>query len=189
MTVGPRAVRAIESRTAVVVLFAIIVACRSSGSSADIPKPVFVPQGARELRVGQGVATGQVDVSYLVEAKYPAPDLREALARTLRASGYQVLDHDFLDPGTRIDGPRDWASYVDATLRPATCVRELVEDWQNLQGDVVRYSLRYDSPCEAGPVRRMMPTNETLRVTAAVIPAETARATREALESFSRQRK
>jgi hypothetical protein len=54
----------------------------------------------------------------------------------------------------------------------------LVEDWQNNQGDVVRYSLRYDSPCDAGPVRRMEPTTATLKVTIGMFPAALARAMR-----------
>jgi hypothetical protein len=54
------------------------------------------------------------------------------------------------------------------------------EDWQNSEGDVVRYSLRYDSPCEGGPVRRDEPGTARLRVTVGILPAAAARAAREA---------
>jgi hypothetical protein len=97
----------------------------------------------------------------MVQAKYPAEEIREGMARTLRDSGYQWLDHDFLDPSRKLEKPRDWWSYVDGTGRRETCVRELLEDWPTPHSDVVRYSLRDDSSCEAGPAaHRVEPTTE-----------------------------
>jgi hypothetical protein len=168
-----------------VILLSATAACRSASSPADIPKAVFLSPSARELRVTNGAAPGQVDVAYVAEEKYPAPEIREGLTRTLRDGGYQPLDHDFLDPSLRLEVPRDWGSYLDSSTRSETCVRELVEDWQNSQGDIVRYGLRYDSPCEAGPVRRDEPTTVILKVTVAMIPAAAAHAAREALSRVS----
>jgi hypothetical protein len=177
-----------KSHICIVILLSATAGCRPSSSPADVPKAVFRPPGARELRVSDGVAPGQVDVVYVAEEKYPAPEIREGLTNTLRDSGYQLLDHDFLDPSVKLEVPRDWGSYIDGPTRRETCVRELVEDWQNSQGDIVRYSLRYDSPCEAGPVRRAEPTTATLKVTVAMIPAAVARAAREALSRVPRSR-
>jgi hypothetical protein len=177
---GPTTADYMKSQMCIAILLCITAGCRSTGSPADVPKAVFYPPGARELRVSDGVAPGQIDVAYVVEEKYPAPEIREGLTRTLRDSGYQPLDHDFLDPSLKLGVPRDWGSYVDGTARRETCVRELVEDWQNTQGDIARYRLRYDSPCEAGPVRRAEPTTATLKVTVGMIPAAAARAAREA---------
>ncbi len=173
----------------IVILICATGGCRSASSPTDVPKAVFLPPSARDLRVSGGVAPGQVDVTYLAEEKYPAPEIRKGLARTLRDSGYEPLDHDFLDPTIKLEVPRRWESYVDGTTGRETCVRELVEDWQNSQADVLRYSLRYDSPCEAGPVGRTEPTTATLRVTIGLIPAAAARAGREALGRLSPDRR
>jgi hypothetical protein len=176
-------------RSRILILFALVGGCSPSSLRSDVPKPVFVPTAARELRVANGVAPGQVDISYVVQAKYPAAEIRDGMARALRDGGYQLLDHDFLNPSRKLENPRDWSSYVDGTGRRETCVRELVEDWQTPHGDVVRYSLRYDSSCEAGPAaHRVEPTPEALRVSVGVIPAESARAAREALDRISHGR-
>ena len=100
-------------------------------------------------------------------------------------AGISFLTMTSLASSRKLEVPRDWSSYVDSTSRRETCVRELVEDWQNSQGDVVRYSLRYDSPCEAGRVRRAEPTTPKLKVTVGMMPAAAARATREALGRVS----
>lgn len=176
-----------NNRTWVYALLCAVAACRSSAQPGAVPTAVFVPPAARQLRVTDGAAPGQRDVVYLIEEKYPAPRIREGLGRTLRDSGYQILDHDFLDPSGKPEPPRDWGSYVDAATRPETCVRELIEDWQNGRGDVVRYSLRYDSPCDSGRASRTEPTTDTVKVAVGVIPAETARALRDALSKAQRR--
>ena len=48
------------------------------------------------------------------------------------------------NPAENFEAPRDWGSHIDGTARREACVRELVEDWQSPNGDVVRYSLRYN---------------------------------------------
>lgn len=168
-------------RCMMIILLAVMAGCGRTSTPADVPNAVFVPSHARDLRVRDGVAPGQIDVAYIAEEKYPAPQVRQGLARALRDSAYQPLDHDFLDPSERLEVPREWGSYTQDTRGREICVREVVEDWQNAQGDIVRYSLRYDSPCEAGPVRRAEPTTTTLRVTVGMIPVAAVRAAREFL--------
>jgi hypothetical protein len=175
-----------KSRLYMVILLAVMAGCGRASFPADVPEAVFVPSGARELRVSDGAAPDQVDVAYVAEEKYPAPQVRQGLARALRDSGYQLLDHDFLDPDEKVEVPRKWGSYIDDTGRREICVREVVEDWQNAQGDVVRYSLRYDSPCDAG--LRRQPTTTTLRVTVGMIPAAAVRAARESLRESTADR-
>jgi hypothetical protein len=177
-----------KSRLFIVILLAVMAGCGRASLPADVPKAVFVLSDARELRISDGAAPGQIDVAYVAEEKYPAPQVRQGLARALRDSGYQLLDHDFLDPGEKLEVPREWISYVDGTERREICVREVVEDWQNAQADVVRYRLRYDSPCEAGRVRRAEPTTTTLRVTVGMIPAAGVRAARESLRESAADR-
>ena len=63
-------------------------------------------------------------------------------------------------------------------------MRELAENWQNANGDVVVYWLRYDSTCDSGPVRRSEPTTDTLKVVAMVVPAAVVRDGRESLRNI-----
>lgn len=135
------------------------------------------------MRVAPGVGTGQVDVSYVTDEGYPATETRASLGRTLHSAGYALLDHDFLDPDHRFERPPEWWSYEDGTTSSERCVWQVVEDWQNAAGDVVRLALRYRQPCEAGPVRRGEPTSRSLRIVAGLLPAATARAGREAARS------
>ena len=169
-----------------VLLFAT-AGCVSSGNPAGSPKQMFVHPAARELRILES-SSGRVDVTYGVQENFPAPQLRESIARRLRESGYHLLDHDFLDPSAKVETPREWASYIDGRTRPETCVREIVEDWQNAKGDVVRSGLRYDSACDRGSVHRSESTTESLRVNAMAIPASAVREMLDALRKASPRR-
>ena len=184
----PTTPRDMKARVLMGILLAAMAGCARAGLPAELPKEVFLPSDAREVRVSNGAAPGQIDVAYVADEKYPARQIRQGLARALRESGYQLLDHDFLDPNEKLEIPREWGSYVTDTGRRETCVREVVEDWQNAQGDVVRCSVRYDSPCDAGPVRSTEPTTTTLRVTVGMIPAAAARAAREVMRESGAER-
>ncbi len=168
-------------------LLAVVGGCATSVDPPGVPKSVFVPAGARDLRVS-GEPPGKIDVTYVVQDKYPASQTREQLAQALRDSGYHLLDHGFLEPNVKVETPRVWASYVDGRTSHETCVRELVENWQNANGDVVLYGLRYDSTCDPGAVRRSEPTTDTLKVVAAVIPAAFVRDGRESVRKTLPQR-
>jgi len=168
-------------------LLAVVGGCATSVDPAEVPKSVFVPGGARDLRVS-GEPPGKIDVTYVVQEKYPTSQTREHLAQALRDSGYHLLDHGFLEPNVKMETPRVWASYVDDRTPHETCVRELVENWQNANGDVVLYGLRYDSTCDPAAVRRSEPTTDTLKVVAAVIPAGLVREGRETLRTTLPQR-
>ena len=89
--------------TWMIILLSAVAGCSSSSNLADVPKAVFVsPRAHGGFRVADGAAPGQVDVSYVAQAKFPAIEIREGLARALRESGYQVLDYDFLEPSRKL---------------------------------------------------------------------------------------
>jgi hypothetical protein len=99
----------------------IVPSCVSRSRPADAPDAIFVPSSARELRVAPGVGTGQVDVSYSVTERYPAAGIRRSLTHALRDGGYELLDHDFLYTGQRLEVPREWWSYVSREGDPERC--------------------------------------------------------------------
>jgi hypothetical protein len=174
-----------NARTFVLLMAFGLVGCSSWGPHSDVPKPAFVPTAARQLRVTTGAAKGQVDLAYTVQASYPAQEIRDGWGRTLREHGYRHLDYDFLDPNRKAGVSGEWVSYLDATSRPAGCVRELIEDWQNDRDDVVRYRLRYDGPCETRTNNHTPQSTDTLKVIAGFIPAAAVRAGRAFMERVS----
>jgi hypothetical protein len=179
---------------ACIALIVMVAGCATSSNPSEAPKVIFVAEGARDLRESRQ-SSGQIDVMYRVQEKYPAVRIRDDLARTLQAAGFRVLDHDYLDPDHKQHPdhkqqiPRQWSSYVDGRKRTESCVLRLVEDWQNTDGDVVRYALTYESPCK--PVSSVWPdaTVDTLEVTAIVIPAALVRVQREAAKKLAPRRR
>jgi hypothetical protein len=167
----------VNARICVLVVLGV-ARCSSPGRHLDVPKPAFVPPAARQLRVTTGAAKGQVDVGYVVQASYPAQEIRDGWGLTLREHGYRQIDHDFLDPDRKSGVPGEWVSYPDETSGRPLCVREVMEDWQNDQDDVVRYRLRYEGPCDTGSSNHTPQSTDALQVIAGLIPADAVRAGR-----------
>ena len=128
------------------------------------PEEVWVPEGATDLKVRSS------SIGYTTHDAFPANRVREGLERQLSARGYKRLNRDALDL-TGTETVSEWRSYIDGRSGREQCRLEIVEDWQNAGGDVVRLVLGYEGPCDKNAVTRPDPSNDTLRVEAAILNA------------------
>jgi hypothetical protein len=141
---------------------------------AQLPSQLFVPPWARDVRP-EIKPDGEKGVMYTVEQEFPADTLLAQIRAALPSPEWRPLAKDWLNPDSPSSHERGWRGFGDATRKPATWVHQWVAQWQDSQGDVVWYALRYDSKARQGQVDLARPDNPSLSVTALWVPALVAR--------------
>lgn len=111
---------------------------------------------------------GREQLTYLIEAEYPAERVLPFIKGELKKQGWEPLPNDFLNPGIPSSIQRGWTFFQDQTQSPATFVWQWSVDWKNATNDITSYTLAYQAT-----------TNSTrnlndLHVAALFIPAEIA---------------
>ena len=79
-------------------------------------------------------------LSYSIDASFPASDLIRQISETLASLGYQRQAEDYLNPGTQIGG---WHSFTDATGSSEVAVCQWICEWVSENGTFVHYCLLY----------------------------------------------
>ena len=82
-------------------------------------------------------------VYYEVKTPYPAEEVLSWLREQLAQRGWQPLEDDFLNPGLPSAHVTGWQSFGDASSRQLSWVQQWMADWQDANGNVVVYALRY----------------------------------------------
>ncbi len=93
-------------------------------------------------------------VSYELQVPHPAMEVIDSLARQLTQRGWKALETDMANPSLPAAASAGWGSYVDGTKPRHTYVYEWIGQWQDSQGKVAWYTLRYESEIRNEPVRR-----------------------------------
>lgn len=114
-----------------------------------------------------------------MKAPYPADDFLASARARLASRGWKELQTDWLNPTIPSSHARGWTSFLDTRTRPSMGVHQWSADWQNRPGDVVLYSLRYQSPVSDARHEVPPPAGDDLEVTEMLIPATMARAMRD----------
>ena len=144
------------------------VACQPRAEQeAPVPAAFFVPDGVRNLQ--QHERQGIRDISYEVDATYPASPFLCELTSHLDQQQWRGLREDALNPGLPSSLVRGWGDYGNATRQPETHVHAWMSPWLNEQGDLLIYALQYEYP-EAGT-----PDLSVLKVSAVMWPASLVR--------------
>jgi len=133
---------------------------------------LIVASGAKSVRYVKYEGTDQV--SYQLQADYPAHHVIETISQSLKEKGWEPLKEDYLNPGLPSSHVRGWTSFIDATKSPERSVHQWGAQWQNEAQDIVSYALIYEYP------RGKTPNLKSLQVYASFIPAPLAKAAREA---------
>lgn len=87
-------------------------------------------------------------MSYRMDADYPARKVLEIITRTLRRRGWSPLRQDHFNPALPSSLVRGWTYYQDEVTQPTTSVRCWQADWRR-QNDLVTYRLEYRCPGNA----------------------------------------
>jgi hypothetical protein len=88
---------------------------------------------------------GRQQMSYHVQAEYPAQDVLDTIRRELKQRGWSPLPADFFNPGVASSIVRGWDYYEDHASKPKTSVRVWQADWRR-QRELVTYRLEYRCP-------------------------------------------
>lgn len=144
-------------------------ACRQrTEQQAPLPSALFIPDGARNVqhRERQGVH----EISYEVDAAYPASPFLCQLTQYLDQHQWRGLREDALNPGLGSGLARGWGDYGNATRQPETHVHSWLAQWRNQDGDLLTYGLQYEYP------GRAKPDLSKLKVVASLWPVPVVRA-------------
>lgn len=145
--------------------------CQQQSHAAGKPlKSLVIVGGAKNVKQSK-LAGPREQLSYSIQAEYPANRVLETIKRTLKELGWTPLAEDFLNPGLPSSHVRGWDYYEDQTTHPNTSVRVWQADWQNTQHEVVTYRLEYRCPENLCASTRDL---RDLHVIAIYIPAKLA---------------
>jgi len=151
---------------AVVVAFA---ACeRRVEQQGPLPSAFFIPNGARDVQHRE--RQGSHEVSYEVDAPYPASPFLCELTQHMDQRQWRGLREDALNPGSESSLVRGWGDYGNATRKPETHVHSWSAQWRNKDGDLLTYGLQYEYATTAKPEL------SKLKVSGLIRPANVVRA-------------
>jgi hypothetical protein len=140
----------------------------------DLPVVLVVPPGATDVRP-ETKPDGQMAITYRVREEFAADALLGRIRAALPSPEWQPLPNDWLNPGLLSSHKRGWTDFDDATRTPPTHVHQWLAQWQDSQGNVVWYALRYDSRVQGGAADLSRPDNSSLSVTAVFVPERVAK--------------
>jgi hypothetical protein len=128
-------------------LLVLLVGVTTGAEDASCPPSLIVLPGATNINCRS--FEGTIQVTYRLAVEYPADATIATLRRQLRMLGWLPLAEDFLNPGLSSSIVEGWSVFVDGTVHPEQMVHQWMADWIGLDGQVVRFGLRYSTPAGA----------------------------------------
>lgn len=143
--------------------------CRANA----IPVVFVVPPEARKIqRAERGGAAG---VNFAITEPYPAKRFLGQVNLRMKTLGWTPLEMDWMNPTIPSSHKRGWQSFIDARKPERKAVHQWMGQWRNKTGEIVSYSLSYNSEAPADEFARIPdPSNSELDVNAELIPATIA---------------
>ena len=136
------------------IVWAIVVVCgctapvgqsqQARPPDKEVQSPFVIVQGAKHVARYE-LADGRRQLTYRVDAKYPAQSIIDGIKRSLTIRGWRAMRQDYLNPGMASSLGRGWDYYEDHTTQPITSVRYWQVDWRR-QREIVTYRLEYRCP-------------------------------------------
>ena len=165
-------------------LAVIISSCQmtSNQDPKNYSGSLIVLSGATNINYAKVNDTDQV--TYNLKAAFPAPEVIDQLLKKTSDMGWTPLKEDFMNPGLPTSIVRGWSDYEDASKKPNTKVHSWQTDWQNKNGDVLIFGLKYRYPLNS------QPDMSSMNVVAIYIPAKLAETMKKAsLEMLNKYNK
>lgn len=158
-------------------IFAIVAFC--AACSTPTPQPaalsaLVVPPDATNVR-RETKPDGTAGVTYAVQEEFPADALLGRIRAALTTPDWQPLPNDWLNPDLASSHTRGWTDFDEGRRTPPTHVHQWSAQWRDSKGNVVSYSLRYDSKIQPAGVDVSRPDNSNVSVTALWVPERVAK--------------
>jgi hypothetical protein len=140
--------------------------CQVTNAAPSHPRSLIVLPSASKVTFRS--VDGATQLTYTINAAYPAQDELRAISDNLVRQGWKPLKYDFLNPSIPSSHVRGWQHFDDHTTHPYTSVKQWLAWWMNTRHEVVSYALEYRYPVK-GDVDL-----HTVRVFANFMPAQIA---------------
>jgi len=130
----------------IVASLTIFLGCgtKDSQNPAEYSDCLIVPEGAEQIHYYKMKGTDQV--IFQLNERFPANSIIQHIDMKLKDMGWSRLEYDFMNPDIPSSFIRGWTSFIDGTKKPERDVWAWSSNWENKNGDIVGYSLRYDYP-------------------------------------------
>jgi hypothetical protein len=150
---------------------------------ASLPPELVVPQGATNVVKVQPRPDGGAELHYRLERAFPADDVLTEIRSAFPVDRWRPLTKQWLNPDTDTSHVTGWYSTVIQTNNAETVVHNWNGEWLDRDGNLVMYSLHYESPFVLSEAVATLkhPDNSALSATALWIPARVAKAMRGAV--------
>src|SRR5689334_21087697 len=130
---------------------AIFAACGGLQDRQTWPAELIVVDGSTRLRhTARG--NGTHELTYQLRQLHPAESVLTRIQAALPPDRWQPLTEDWLNPGNASAVPRNWSHFIDGTKTPNNVVHVWFGEWKDGGGNLVEYSLRYDSALPPGEI-------------------------------------
>ena len=127
-----------------------VAACqRRATPQTEAPSTFFIAAEAKNVQRRE--RGGIQEVTYEIDAPYPASSFLCELTQDLDQRQWRGLRMDALNPGTESSLVRGWGDHGNASRTPQTHVHGWMGQWRNQTGDLVTYGLRYEYLASAKP--------------------------------------
>lgn len=129
---------------------------------------MWIPPHAKHVKYG--ILDETYQAAYQINERYPGSRYLNDMVREMTTLGWQRRKYDFLNPTypmSHARPPHQQWGYVLYTKGMLTC--QWFDDWQDAQGNIVRYILRY---IEKEKAFQDMEKMNTLMIDAIYIPAK-----------------
>ena len=183
------------SRRAQVALLLTMLVCsglhnggQQLADAAESSTALLLDPSATDVLSSERGGTDQL--SYHVDAKFPASNVIGWISQKLREAGWQPLAYDFLNPKIPSSQVRGWEEFLDGTSQPMSCIHQWLGNWKDASGDIVTYAFRYTQVgCSASELSdpEVVSNLTDLQVAAIYSPAAVAQQQLQAAEQFEKE--
>lgn len=158
-------------------LFCTVAPCLADPPETYDKKPSSFPDdlillpGAKNIRYYE--LGGSFQLIYEITSDYPATETIKTISEELGKRRWHPLKEDYLNPGVASSHAIGWTDFQDLTRTPLRQVHQWLADWENEQGAVLIYGLRYEY--EYGKAKDL----KNLMVISIFVPPDIAKQQRE----------
>jgi len=112
--------------------------------AAEYPNALIVYPNATEVWSGKVGGTDQL--TYRVDAEFPAAGVIGWISHELEERGWEALTYDYMNPNLPSGQVQGWSQFRDERKEPEQYVHQWIGDWRDSSGNIIRYVFHYRSP-------------------------------------------
>jgi hypothetical protein len=166
--------------TAFLLFIAICASLRGGLVIAAEPSDALLTS-PNATNVWTGTVGWSDQLTYHVDAKFPAAEVIDSISHKLQKAGWEPLKYDFLDPALPSSQVSGWQEFPHGIKDPKLCVHQWLGDWKDAAGNIVRYTFRYKHPgCDTSDLK-------DLEVSAAYVRAAAVQQARQMFKQLEKQ--